>query len=273
LAHRDIEAQLDAQLIYTAEQIKAFLGDDITKRDLKKVQQNLNANKSGSVETATFQIWKKQGSLLLHSHDAPTAPLSNSQRGLSSIWLNNHSWRVYTDYFPDDHLVIMVAERSNYRQELESQLTQDSIFIMLITYPFLGLLIWVIVGRGLDSLKRVAEEVKHREPHNLKPVDFETVPSEIEPLMSELNSLFHRLQDAFEREKRFTADAAHELKTPLAALTTQVQVALRASTTEARNQALMKVLTGVNRGTHVVQQLLTLSLWATPQRSIFCSVT
>ena len=96
-------------------------------------------------------------------------------------------------------------------------------------------------------------------PSYLKPVDLESVPKEIEPLVMELNSLFRRLQDAFDREKRFTADAAHELRTPLAALNTHTQVALRADTPEERRQALLKVLAGVNRGTHVVQQLLTLS--------------
>ncbi|MCX7125819.1 MAG: ATP-binding protein, partial [Gammaproteobacteria bacterium] len=77
--------------------------------------------------------------------------------------------------------------------------------------------------------------------------------------VGELNSLFGRLQAAFEREKRFTADAAHELKTPLAALSTQTQVALRAKTDDEKKEALLKVLFGVRRSTHVIQQLLTLS--------------
>ena len=111
----------------------------------------------------------------------------------------------------------------------------------------------------IDSLKKVANEVRHRAPSHLEAVDLDSVPAEIEPIVSELNSLFEKLKEAFDRNERFTADAAHELKTPLAALNTQTQVALRANTPESRKAALFKVLAGVNRATHVVQQLLTLS--------------
>lgn len=276
LAHKDIQTQLDAQLIRTALRMQAFFSDYKTGRSLTTIQRNLDSKMTPTVilrnsdtpvsdaakeaqNTLEFQIWDREGKLILHSKKAPMIPLSSGKIGLSTLWLDGHSWRVNTVYDPGNNLTYMVAERSNFRQQLENQLTQDSIFIMLVTYPFLGFLIWVIVGRGLDTLKKVAREVRHRAPANLKPVDIESVPSEIEPLVTELNSLFVRLQEAFYREKRFTADAAHELKTPLAALSTQTQVALRADTTEARNQALLKVLAGVNRSTHVVQQLLTLS--------------
>ncbi|MCH9644365.1 MAG: two-component sensor histidine kinase [Gammaproteobacteria bacterium] len=274
LAHKDIQSQLNTQLIQTAFRIEAFFSDYNNPHNLSVIQQNLQKNLNKVIKehhkinnndiiklhnTTEFQIWNNNGKLILHSALAPKIPLSNGQPGLSILWLNSKAWHVYTLYNPDTQLTVMVAERSNYRQHLENQLTQDSIIIMAITYPFLGFLIWMIVGRGLDSLKKVAEEVKHRESTNLKEVNIEAVPSEIEPLVSELNSLFNRLSEAFERNKRFTADAAHELKTPLAALSAQTQVALRADTPEARKQALLKVLSGVNRSTHVVQQLLTLS--------------
>ena len=279
LAHKDIQTQLDAQLMRTTIQLDAFLSVPLTSDNFTTIQQTLNSTDqqkiySGMItpqeqqaldaqneanHTLEFQIWNQQGQLLIHSPSAPTTPLSNGRMGLSTLWLDGKSWRVNTVSNPVSHLSIMVAERANYRQQLENQLTQDTIIIMLITYPFLGFLIWVIVGRGLDMLKRVAQEVKHRAPSYLKPMDLESLPTEIEPLVVELNNLFDRLASAFERNKRFTADAAHELKTPLAALSTQTQVALRADTPEARKQALLKVLASVNRSTHMVQQLLTLS--------------
>ena len=163
-----------------------------------------------------------------------------------------------TTFNKDNQLTIMVAERSDFRQALENQLTQDSIFIMLLTYPFLGVMIWIIVGRGLGILRKVAREVSQRKANYLEPVNVDVVPTEIEPLVRELNHLFARLKEAFEREKRFAADAAHELRTPLAAISSQVQVALRAEHAEAKD-AMEKVLKGVDRSTHVVQQLLTMS--------------
>lgn len=276
LAHRDIQTQLDAQLIRTALRMQAFFSGKISDENLKAIQASLATTMNPKIvlrqgrspesraakspkNVLEFQLWNPEGKLILHSSSAPKIPLSSGKTGLSSLWLDGHAWRVNTVYNNDNKLTLMVAERANYREELENQLTQDSIFIMLITYPFLGFLIWIIVGRGLDTLKKVAGEVKSRDPTYLNPVDLESVPTEIEPLVSELNSLFIRLQDAFDKEKRFTADAAHELKTPLAALSAQTQVALRAETPEERKSALIKVLSGVNRGTHVIQQLLTLS--------------
>ena len=90
-------------------------------------------------------------------------------------------------------------------------------------------------------------------------MDLQEVPEEIKPVIDELNKLFFRLKEGFEREKRFAADAAHELRTPLAALKTQAQVALHSNDIEEKNQALQKLIASVNRSTHIVQQLLTMS--------------
>lgn len=285
LAHRDIQIQLDAQLTHTTLRIRSFFSDfNENKRDISAIQKNLmlplgsdvldslNLNNSNPMRkqvqmeaiqdannNTEFQIWDKQGRLILHSPHSPEIPLSNGKNGISTVWLNGDAWRVSTLHDPRTQLTFMISERTDYRQALENKLTKDSIIIMLITYPFLGLLIWVIVGRGLDPLKKVAKEVRHRAPTYLKAVDLTLVPTEIEPLVTELNHLFQRLQEAFDREKRFTADAAHELRTPLAALKTFAEVALRAKTPEERKDALLKVLAGVNRGTHVIQQLLTLN--------------
>lgn len=277
LAHKNIQVQLDSQLIRTSLRMQAFFSGGIEKEDLATVQRSLDrylsikpkpiANIQPSANEQLpktsndleFQVWDAAGKLILHSPHAPNVALSEGNPGLSTLWLNGTAWRVNTSYNADNKLSIMVAEQSDYRQRLENELTQDSVFIMLLTYPFLGVLIWVIVGRGLNALRKVADEVRRRAPRNLKPVALESVPSEIEPLVSELNDLFERLQEAFTRNERFTSDAAHELKTPLAALSAQTQVALRAKTPQDRNEALLKVLTGVDRSTHVVQQLLTLS--------------
>src|SRR3990167_5402302 len=184
LAHKDIQSQLDIRLIRSAERMQAFFSDyPSTPHNFALIQRNLKlaAKTSGKHTTddnngareAThndleFQIWSPQGNLLLHALYTPHLPLSNGKDGLSTFWSHGQSWRVNTIYDPHTKLTFMVAERANYRQQLENQLTQDSILIMLITYPFLGLLIWIIVGRGLNILKKVAEEVRHRDPSYLK---------------------------------------------------------------------------------------------------------
>lgn len=276
LAHKDIQLQLDTQLIRNALQMQALFGDGISNRQItiiqKRIEEMLDPDLylkdhgekmqlalSKAHQVSSFQIWSPNGKLLLHSITAPSTPLSTGQTGLSNLWLKGQSWRIYTNVDPKTHLVFMLGEQANFRQKLENQLTQDSIFIMLVTYPFLGLLIWIIVGRGLEPLKKIASEVSHRAPSRLLPVDAKAIPAEIVPLIQELNSLFERLDDAFEREKRFAADAAHELKTPLAAINTQAQVALCTQDDQVRKQALQKVVAGIDRSTHIVQQLLMLS--------------
>ncbi|MDA9272262.1 ATP-binding protein [bacterium] len=135
----------------------------------------------------------------------------------------------------------------------------DYLYIVLISFPLTGLLIWIIIGKGLNSLNRVAQEVADRVPSHLEPVNIKNAPEEIAPVIDELNKLFYRLKEGFEREKRFAADAAHELRTPLAALKAQAQIALNTNNIDEKNQALQKLLTSVNRSTHIVQQLLIMS--------------
>lgn len=274
IEHRDLRQHLDSQLSLVGMTIQALMNSDIQNRNLKQIQKQINnipvkmqispyAKKSKApinsiYEMVQFQIYDKKGKLILHSSTAPSKMLSH-QLGLADTWVNGQPWRAFTTIDPNSGLKVVVGERYNFREEIESRITQDSIFIMLITYPFFGLLIWIIVGRGLDTLKRVAKELRQRAPSYLESVDLESIPNEVQPLIDELNRLFKRLKEAFEREQRFAGDAAHELRTPLAALKAHAQVALNATDDIERRDALNKVIEGVNRSTHVVEQLLTLS--------------
>ncbi len=268
LSHKDIQRQLDTQLIHTAVSIQALLSIEMQENTLHTIRKNLILSRT-KTDTPTpssdnsddnffieFQVWTPDNHLILASPGAPTTPFSEGASGLSNVTTGQKAWRVFT--VSDTGLyTLMVAEHINYRQALENQITQDSIYIMLLSYPFLALLIWFIVGKALHILKRVAQEVSQRAPSYLEPFDLASVPAEIVPLVQALNNLFGRLRDAFEREKRFTGDAAHELKTPLAAISAQAQAALRGN--NPNSEVLHKILEGVNRSNHVIQQLLTLS--------------
>ena len=129
----------------------------------------------------------------------------------------------------------------------------------LVGLPFLGLVIWFIVGLSLKPLNRLEKALAKREASYLKPLSTRNLPSEIIPVVNEINNLFVQLEDAFEHERRFTADASHELRTHLAGLLTQAHVALRTTDEEVRKQALSRIKQAVNRMTYMVQQLLTFS--------------
>jgi two-component system sensor histidine kinase QseC len=205
-----------------------------------------------------FQIWDKDNHLLLRSNGAPLQTFLGKETGFTDQIINGKSWRIFTILDKEQQLNYAIAEHYEVRNHLAQRVTGDDIYIMLLTYPLSGLLIWLIIGRGLDSIQRVTNEVSQRAADNLNPVDLESTPIEIQPLVDELNRLFLRVKQAFEREQRFASDAAHELRTPLAALKTQAQVAFKTTDHIERQQHLRNVILSVDRCTHVIQQLLTL---------------
>jgi two-component system sensor histidine kinase QseC len=206
-----------------------------------------------------FQVWDKKGNLVMQSPNKQHLLLKDAPIGFSNHTINENEWRIYTSYDTYLQVKIVVAELSNLRRELADDIAHSYAYVLLITYPAFGILVWLIVSFALRSITKVTAEISNRASTNLRPVQSEEIPVEIKPLVDELNQLFVRLKREFERNKRFAADAAHELRTPLAALKTHVQVSLKADNEADRNKALQKVLESVDRSSHVVAQLLTLS--------------
>lgn len=275
LDQKDIQRHLDTLMALSTMSYQALLGNDVRSRDMKKIQDSLDEipqqigqfyrhaflkkESKAYARKFNFQVWTDGGKLLLHSPTAPQIPLSSGGDGFSDKKIDNKLWRVFSSYNEKAGVTTVVGEQYDSRNELGHRIAQDDLYIMLLTFPLSGLLIWIIIGRGLSSLDRVARDVADRAPTFLEPVDPKGVPNEIRPVIDELNKLFLRLQQAFDREKRFAADAAHELRTPLAALRTQAQVALKIEDPQAKITALQNVIAGVDRSSHIVQQLLTLS--------------
>ena len=276
LDQKDIQEHLDTLMAISALSYQALLGDDLHQRPLIKIQDTLETipHKVESYyqhpplnaelpehyqDKFNFQVWTDGGRLLLHSSHAPKIPLTADTDGFSDKLIDNQKWRVFTTYNIKAGIRTVLAERYDTRNELGHRIAQDDLYIMLLTFPLSGLLIWIIIGRGLDSLDRVAQELANRAPSHLEGMNIKDAPEEIKPVIDELNKLFFRLKEGFEREKRFAADAAHELRTPLAALKAQAQVALNINNLDEKNIALHKLIASVNRSTHIVQQLLTMS--------------
>src|SRR5579872_673801 len=225
----------------------------------EKISAFLNNSNDASTRQLFFQVWTQNKKLLIYSSSELQEPMFQTPLGFNDIQIKNNDWRVYSAIDPLTKNKIVVAELYDVRNQLVDEITRNNGYILLITYPIFGILIWIIVGLALRSITRVTSEISNRASTHLDPVEAENIPIEIEPLVAELNQLFLRLKLAFDRNKRFAGDAAHELRTPLAALKTQAQVALRADDCVDRNNALQKVIQGVDRSSHVVAQLLILS--------------
>jgi two-component system sensor histidine kinase QseC len=252
-----IQPYLDTELIkiFTViEKLNQLANVDIVTQ--KKIESYLT---STNTPHFMFQIWSPEGKLLFHSANSQMIVLKNTPMGFNDILINNEDWRAFSGIDGKTQTKIIVAELYDMRNNLTDLITRNNGYILLITYPIFAILIWIIVGLALRSVTKVTNEISNRASTFLEPVDATHLPIEIKPLVIELNQLFGRLKLAFERNKRFAADAAHELRTPLAALKTQAQVAFKANNTQDRYQALLKVMQGVDRSSHVVAQLLTLS--------------
>jgi two-component system OmpR family sensor kinase len=166
-------------------------------------------------------------------------------------------WRVFG--MQQGGQTIQVAQPMLLRDQLALAAALRTVAPFLLMLPILGVLIWVVVGRGLRPLDAVARAVSTRTPVALDPLPQVHAPSEVLPLLLALNDLLARLKRALDAQREFIADAAHELRTPLAALTLQVQLAERAGDAAARTEAFAEVKGGLQRATHSVQQLLTLA--------------
>lgn len=205
-----------------------------------------------------FQLWEGD-QLLLRSASAPPAPFTDRPPGYANSQVAGHDWRVYVLDVAESSRRVMVAERDDVRGELTRAVALRTLLPDLLGLPVLALLLWWAIGWGLRPLSRMAEQIRRRDPHTLQPLILQPLPRELETIAGALNRLLERIRALRVREKRFIADAAHELRTPLAVLDLHAQNALAAEDPADRHEALDKLRDGVARSTRLVTQLLALA--------------
>jgi len=154
---------------------------------------------------------------------------------------------------------VYVGERVDSRGSILWAVLRSTLWPMLVALPLLALVSWWAVYRGVAPLRKLGRTLAARQPQTLQPIMVAGAPSEMVPLVDALNGLFERIARMVESERRFTADAAHELRTPIAAIRAQAQVALGENDEAQRRHALESTLQGCDRATRLVEQLLTLS--------------
>jgi two-component system, OmpR family, sensor histidine kinase QseC len=207
-----------------------------------------------------FQVFHN-GQLTLHSGTAPETPMSQRLRGFATVRLpDGASWRVFGAQGSEGDVQVFVGEQVQSRQSILWAVMQAVLMPLLVVLPILALLGWLAVRQSLTPLRTLSQALARRQPQSVEPLVIADTPTEMAPVVASLNSLLARIGQMMTTERRFTADAAHELRTPIAAIRAQAQVALGAGADDAqRNQALHHTLAGCDRATHLVAQLLTLS--------------
>ena len=206
-----------------------------------------------------FQVFH-EGQLIRRSAQAGTAPMSPLDSGFATVrWPDGAQWRVFSTRGAERDIQVHVGERIDARRDILRAVLRSVLLPLAFALPLLALALWWAVRQGLHPLHRLSRLLGQRRPQALEPVVLDELPAEMQPLVAALNELFGRIERLLESERRFTADAAHELRTPLAAIRAQAQVALGAGEDRERQHALHATLAGCDRAAHLVEQLLLLA--------------
>jgi two-component system sensor histidine kinase QseC len=250
----ELDELLDAHLAQSSSLLIAQIGHETDEIDAEHLPRLHDYQRK-----VAFQIWERGKWLLLHSTSAPNVRLSRADQGFSDSQVGGSMWRVYSAWDDTRHFLIQVGERREARDALARTIARNMLLPLLVALPVLGLLIWFSVARALRPLQALGSEVAVRHADNLAPIEAATAPDEVLPLLAGLNKLFARVRASIDSERGFTSDAAHELRTPLAAVRTQAQVARAAGDDAERRRALDNVIAGCDRTAHLMDQLLTLA--------------
>lgn len=273
---KDIQQHLDSIMSISSLALSSSI-DNLSPHQLKHFKRELLLNRNlydkhfehiqlphfsakQYTQNFTLEILNNNGEPLYKSKNYLILPPSIIQHeGFYDLKINHEDWRFFVSKHLKHDIYLIIGEKYINRNALIHKITRDDLFILLLIFPLSALLIWFTVGKSLNPLDLITKEIKKRTPYHLKPVNIDKIPEEIQPLISEINLLLKRLKEGLAREKVFAADAAHELRTPLATIKTLSQTALNQHSLSDATPSLEKIIQNVDRGSHVIQQLMNMS--------------
>ena len=217
---------------------------------------NVLSREDALEEHIVVHIWDRAGNTLYLSDRAGNMPPRGAP-GFATVRFGAGDWRVYHETVGDN--AVQVAQPMSARSAVAARMALSSVWPLLVMTPLLGLAMLFTVRRGLEPLDRIAHQVEQRSAESLTPITTTNTPAEVLSLVEALNRLLVRLGHAFDTQRALVADAAHELRTPVAALKLQTQLAERASSDIERRAALQTLHGGIDRASHLIGQLLDLA--------------
>ena len=203
-----------------------------------------------------FQVWSPDGQRIYVSRPRVELP-DQAVLGYATADVNHRKWRVFS--MQAGGRTIQVAQPLLSRRALALTFALNSVWPMLLIVPLLLLVVAWVVRRSLGPLRSLSTELENRAATSSDPLDPSAVMQEMQPVVRAMNGLFARTRQAFDAQQMFVADAAHELRSPLAALRLQLQMLDRAPDESARRLAAQRLDAGIDRATHLVEQLLALA--------------
>lgn len=257
----EIEEVYDAQMVHSAKTLLQMTEHEILKGDVATI--SLGGEQSSLQHRyerkMAFRIWHNEH---LVTQSAVAADFGNLQAppGFSDQTINDRPWRFFVFIDPEKNLRIETSERYAIRYELIWQLMMSLIIPALIFIPIIFACVWLGANKALRPLMTLSRAVDARHADDLTAINLDNTPTEVMPLTQAMNRLLRRLEKSFQREREFTDNAAHELRTPLAAMKTQTQVlARKLGGYEEGREGFENLNASIDRAHHLVEQLLDLA--------------
>lgn len=262
---KEVEELFDASLAQSARVLHGMTSkdtiekhrDSLTEALLNK-ENDAHAIQHNYEKKISFQVINDTG-LILRSASAPNHPESDLTKGYTYIELGEFEWRIFTLYSKEDDWHLVVGERMDIRDELIHHIALDHAIPLFLLTPFFVLMVSLVIRKGLKPLEVIANDVQEKNYTNLDKLSYKTEPEEVTGLISAVNTLFDHLSEQYDRERRFASDAAHELRTPLAALMIHTENILEDNKDTALDASIINIKKSIHRLSHLVVQLLSLS--------------
>ncbi|MDP1741133.1 MAG: sensor histidine kinase N-terminal domain-containing protein [Polaromonas sp.] len=248
----------------------------------KQVQFNLTAPareilRADDTDLVFYQVLGTRGELISGEHDLPLPP-NEDRSPHGEVQLREdvvqgqdvriaHTW-INVDVPNGQPVLVQVAETLEKRKTLATEIVKGVMVPQFVTLPLAVLLVWLALVRGIKPLDQLEKRIRARKSDDMSPLDETIVPEEVAPLVSSINDLLGRLKVLLTTQKRFLADAAHQLKTPLAGLRMQADLAQRETDADELKKSLKHIGRASIRATHTVNQLLALARAEATGRSL-----
>ncbi|MBB6483694.1 ATP-binding protein [Rhizobium lusitanum] len=257
VVNKELSETFDGALQETAERLLPLVLDDLANRDHSGDPQSLEQlNKGLNREYLTYQVLDANGKVILHSHDAPPTAY---EVPLEIGFHNTPRYRIYTESSADGTIFLHVADAFKNRREASRESGVALLWPLLALIPASIIAIGLVVGRSLRPIDRLRSQIATKDGGNMMPLDSETLPLELQPIARSVNLLLDRLRLALEAEREFSANSAHELRTPIAGALAQTQRLLAELPPGPQAERAARIETSLSNLGRLAEKLLQLS--------------
>ena len=268
-AQRRINEVYDGQLIIGANVLRALMSDELKEAAAAGGAGELTVDSDilspedrqafdSYADWRMFRIWLGKKVVLRSDTGPATTPLP-AQNGFIEVKGRQDTWRVYTLHVAAENVTVQIGERTDIRLVLVQGIALGLALPLLLLIPTAGVLIWLSLSDGLRALRTLIAEIGRRTMRDLSPLPLDPWPRDLHPLVRSINQLFERIDRSLQNERRFLDDAAHQLRTPLAAVKLQAQLIAGEADPAERQAMSTQLVDSVDRASAMTDSLLTLA--------------